>query len=164
MPNLLERIKNNTTIAAASYLSDSNFVSTDMVPTDVPAVNIALSGSVDGGLTSGITTIAGPSKHFKTAFGLLLMKAYLDSKPNSIALFYDSEFGTPQKYFETFNIDTNRVLHTPVTDIEELKIDLVNQLKEISSDDDVFIFVDSIGNLFHTKKSMMLKRGKPSQI
>lgn len=160
MPNLLERIKNNTTIAAASYLSDSNFVSTDMIPTDVPAVNIALSGSVDGGLTSGITTIAGPSKHFKTAFGLLLMKAYLDNKPNSIALFYDSEFGTPQKYFETFNIDTNRVLHTPVTDIEELKIDLVNQLKEISADDDVFIFVDSIGNLASYKEVNDAEEGK----
>ena len=31
-------------------------------------VNVALSGSLDGGLASGLTVLAGPSKHFKTSF------------------------------------------------------------------------------------------------
>ena len=45
-----------------------------------------------------------------------------------LLLFYDSEFGSPQSYFEAFGIDTNRVLHTPITDVEQLKFDLVGQL------------------------------------
>jgi hypothetical protein len=50
-------------------------------------------------------------------------------------LFYDSEFGTPKKYFETFNIDMGRVLHTPITDVEQLKFDIMQQLQELGKDD-----------------------------
>jgi len=35
-------------------------------------VNVALSGDPDGGLSSGLTVLAGPSKHFKTSFALLM--------------------------------------------------------------------------------------------
>jgi hypothetical protein len=96
--------------------------------------------------------IAGPSKHFKTAFGLIMMKAYLDKYPEGVALFYDSEFGTPQNYFDVFDIDTSRVVHIPVTDLEELKFDIVSQLKEIETEDKLFIMVDSVGNLASKKE------------
>lgn len=152
MSKLMDKLRTNTTIKSAQLLKDSEFMNQKMIATDIPAVNIALSGSIDGGLTSGLTTIAGPSKHFKTAFGLLMMKSYLDSNPTAIALFYDSEFGTPQKYFETFDIDMTRVLHSPIMDIEQLKIDVVNQLNQLDKEDEVFIFVDSVGNLASYKE------------
>ena len=96
--------------------------------------------------------IAGPSKHFKTAFGLIMMKAFMDKNPEGVVLFYDSEFGTPQGYFDVFDIDTTRIIHVPVTDLEELKFDMVAQLKEIETDDKVFIMVDSVGNLASKKE------------
>ena len=96
--------------------------------------------------------IAGPSKHFKTAFGLIMMKAFMDKNPEGVVLFYDSEFGTPQGYFDVFDIDTTRIVHVPVTDLEELKFDMVAQLKEIETDDKVFIMVDSVGNLASKKE------------
>lgn len=123
-----------------------------MVPTDVPMVNVALSGSIDGGITPGITVLAGPSKHFKTSFALLMAGAYLQAKPESVVLFYDSEFGSPQTYFEQFGIDPERVLHTPITNIEELKFDIVAQLEELDRSDDVIIVIDSIGNLASKKE------------
>lgn len=123
-----------------------------MVPTDVPMVNVALSGSIDGGITPGITVLAGPSKHFKTSFALLMAGAYLQAKPESVVLFYDSEFGSPQAYFEQFGIDPERVLHTPITNIEELKFDLVAQLEELDRNDDVIVVIDSIGNLASKKE------------
>ena len=43
-----------------------------MIPTDIPMLNVALSGDIDGGLTPGLTMLAGPSKHFKTSFALVL--------------------------------------------------------------------------------------------
>ena len=123
-----------------------------MVPTDVPMVNVALSGSIDGGITPGITVLAGPSKHFKTSFALLMAMANLQAKPESVVLFYDSEFGSPQTYFEQFGIDPERVLHTPITNIEELKFDLVAQLEELDRNDDVIVVIDSIGNLASKKE------------
>ena len=151
--SLLEKIKKNSTIKDSAILSKSKFFTEkDMVPTDVPMINVALSGKLDGGIIPGLTMWAGPSKHFKTAFSLLMAKAYMDKYPESILLFYDSEFGTPIKYFETFQIDMNRVLHTPLTDIEQLKFDIMQQLKEINRGDKLFIILDSIGNLASKKE------------
>jgi RecA/RadA recombinase len=95
---------------------------------------------------------AGPSKHFKTAFSLLMAKSYLDKYPDAALLFYDSEFGTPQSYFDTFGIDTERVLHTPLTDIEQLKFDIMQQLTNLERDDKLIIIIDSIGNLASKKE------------
>jgi len=123
-----------------------------MTPTAVPMVNVALSGSVDGGVTPGLTVLAGPSKHFKTSFALLMAGAYLDRHPDAVMLFYDSEFGSPQSYFEQFGIDTSRILHTPIANVEELKFDLIAQLEAIERSDNVIVVIDSIGNLASKKE------------
>jgi RecA/RadA recombinase len=123
-----------------------------MVPTNVPMINVALSGSIDGGLSSGLTVLAGPSKHFKTSFALLMAASYLKKYDDAVMLFYDSEFGSPQSYFEQFDIDVSRVLHTPVANVEELKFDLVSQLEELDRGDNVIIVIDSIGNLASKKE------------
>ena len=115
-------------------------------------INVALSGKIDGGLASGLTVLAGPSKHFKTSFALLMAAAYLKKHDDAVLMFYDSEFGSPQSYFESFGIDTSRVLHTPVTNIEELKFDIVHQLNEIDRKDKVIIVIDSVGNIASKKE------------
>jgi RecA/RadA recombinase len=151
--SLLEKLKKGSTIKETSILAKSQFFNEkDMISTEVPMINVALSGSLDGGLTPGLTMFAGPSKHFKTAFALLMASAYLKKYDDAVVLFYDSEFGTPQKYFETFGIDTDKVLHTPITDVEELKHDIMNQLQNIAKGDKVIIILDSIGNLASKKE------------
>lgn len=151
--SLLEKLKKNSTIKETEILNESKFFSKkDMIQTAVPAINIALSGSMDGGLTPGLTVFAGPSKHFKTAFSLLLAKAYQDKYDDAIILFYDSEFGSPQSYFDNFGIDTSKVLHTPITDIEQLKFDIMSQINNIERGDRVMIVVDSVGNLASKKE------------
>lgn len=149
----MDKLKKNSKIKETATLSTSKFFTEkDMVPTDVPMVNVALSGSVNGGVTPGLTVLAGPSKHFKTSFALLMAGAYLNAKPDAVMLFYDSEFGSPQSYFEQFGIDTSRVLHTPIANVEELKFDMINQLEELDREDDVIIVIDSIGNLASKKE------------
>ncbi len=151
--SLLDKIKKNSTIKDSAILSKSKFFTEkDMVPTEVPMMNVALSGRLDGGLIPGLTMFAGPSKHFKTAFSLLMAKSYMDKYPEAVLLFYDSEFGTPIKYFETFEIDMDRVLHTPLTDIEQLKFDIMQQLSEVNRGDKLIIVLDSIGNLASKKE------------
>tara|TARA_R110000772_G_scaffold20140_9_gene55972 strand:- start:165 stop:1202 length:1038 start_codon:yes stop_codon:yes gene_type:complete len=151
--SLLQKLKQASRISATDILSDSKFFSEkDQTTTSVPMINVALSGSINGGLSSGLTVLAGPSKHFKTSFALLMASSYMDKHDDAVLLFYDSEFGSPQSYFESFGIDTSRVLHTPVTNIEELKFDLMHQLDEISRNDKVIIIVDSVGNIASKKE------------
>ena len=151
--SIMDKLKKNSKVKDTAILSDSAlFAEKDVIVTDVPMVNVALSGDIDGGLTSGLTVLAGPSKHFKTSFALLMGAAYLKQYEDAVMLFYDSEFGSPQSYFETFGIDTTRVLHTPITDVEQLKFDLVGQLENIERGDKVVIVIDSIGNLASKKE------------
>ena len=150
---IMDKLKKNSKVKTTEVLQDSVFFQEqDVVVTEVPMVNVALSGDIDGGLTSGLTVLAGPSKHFKTSFALMMAGSYLKEHEDAVLLFYDSEFGSPQSYFESFGIDTSRVLHTPITDVEQLKFDLVNQLEELERDDNVIIVIDSIGNLASKKE------------
>tara|TARA_B000000477_G_scaffold124379_1_gene131818 strand:+ start:1135 stop:2187 length:1053 start_codon:yes stop_codon:yes gene_type:complete len=150
---IMDKLAKNSRIKESSQLDKSKlFSNKDMVTTPVPMINVALSGDPSGGLTSGLTVLAGPSKHFKTSFGLLMAAAYLDKYEDAVLLFYDSEFGSPQQYFKSFGIDTSRVLHSPITNVEELKFDLISQLENIERTDKVIIMIDSVGNLASKKE------------
>ena len=159
--SLKEKLIKNSTIEYTSTLTDSKiYTKKDMIPTPVPMINVALSGTIDGGITPGLTMLAGPSKHFKTGFALLLASSFLKKYPDGVILFYDSEFGTPQSYFQTFNIPFDSVVHTPITDVEELKFDIMKQLKDLSRGEHVMIVVDSIGNLASKKEVEDALEGK----
>jgi len=151
--SIMDKLKKNSKVKTTEILSDSKFFNEkDMVPTDVPMMNVALSGSIDGGIAPGLTVLAGPSKHFKTSFALIMASAYLKKYKDAVMLFYDSEFGSPQAYFEQFDIDTSRVLHTPITNVEELKFDLIGQLEGLDRNDKVVVVIDSVGNLASKKE------------
>jgi RecA/RadA recombinase len=153
MVSVLEKLMQNSTIKLTSIITESKvFGKKEMAPTPVPMINVALSGHIDGGLVPGMLMLAGPSKHFKSAFALLMAAAYQKKYNDAVILFYDSEFGTPQAYFESFGIDMDRVIHTPVTDVEELKFDITNQLKNVEKGDHICIVIDSIGNLASKKE------------
>ena len=151
--SIMDKLKKNSKSDFTSILADSKFFNDkDMVPTDVPMINVALSGSMDGGLAPGLTVLAGPSKHFKTSFALIMAAAFLKKYEDAVLLFYDSEFGSPSSYFENYGIDTKRVLHTPITNVEELKFDIVGQLEGLDRNDRVVIIIDSVGNLASKKE------------
>lgn len=159
---LLGKLRANTTLDYTSILAESKiFTDRDMIPTHIPMLNVALSGSLAGGFTPGLTALAGPSKHFKSGFALAFIKAYFNKYPDAIGLFYDSEFGTPQAYWKNFKIDTDRIVHAPITDIEQFKHDIMTQLGGISRDERVIIVVDSIGNLASRKETEDALEGKP---
>lgn len=125
-----------------------------------PILNIAMSGELSGGIGSGVTVLAGPSKHFKSNTGLLMVAAYMNKHKDATCLFYDSEFGAPPSYWSNFGIDIDRVLHVSIEDIEDLKFDLPQKLEEITKKDKVIIFVDSIGNLASKKEGQDALDGK----
>lgn len=152
--SLLAKLAKSTTIKESAVLSESKFFNEgDVISTEVPIINLAFSGSIHGGFRSGLIQFAGPSKHFKTNTALFCVKAYLDKYKDAVCLFYDSEFGTTDAYLSSMGIDTNRLLHTPITDVEQLKFDIVKQLDNLERGDKVIILIDSIGNLASKKET-----------
>lgn len=150
---LRQRVMAASTIQETKVLTDSLiFQEADMSPTPVLELNVALSGRCDGGLLPGTLQIAGPSKHFKTLFGLLLAKSFLTKNPEGVILFYDSEFGTRKNYFDIFDIDHSAVIHSPVPTIEELTHDILTQLNALKKGEPLMVFIDSLGNLASSKE------------
>jgi len=153
MSDLMKRLKKASTNEMTSSLTKSVlFNNKDVIRTRIPILNVALSGELNGGLTAGLTFLAGPSKHFKSNMALCLVSAYMKKYPDAICLFYDSEFGTTPAYFRSMGVDPERILHTPIKNIENLKFDIVNQLEAINREDKVIIFIDSIGNTASKKE------------
>lgn len=151
--SLLDKMLKAGSVKGSSVLAKSTFFNEkDPIQTELPIVNIAFSGSLKGGLIPGLTVIAGESKSFKTLLSLYCMKAYLKKYDDGIAMLYDSEYGITPEYLEGIGIDTNRVLHIPIEDVEQLKFDLTKRLNEIDKGDRVFVMIDSIGNLASRKE------------
>ena len=160
--SLLAKLKKNSTVKMSAAMADSKFFNEkEAVTTDLPILNLALSGSIHGGLNSGLTIVAAPSKHFKSNISLFMVAAYMKKFPESVCLFYDSEFGSPPDYLNSFDIDLDRVLHTPVATVEDLRSDLTVQLDGLErGKDKVIIFIDSIGNLASRKETQDALDGK----
>jgi len=151
--SLLDKLKKTSTVKSSEVLSQSKlFNKKDMATTPVPILNVALSGSIDGGLTSGLTIVAGPSKHFKSNLSLLMASAYMEKYKDAVCLLYDTEFGITPEYLKAMNVDPARCLHTPVEHVEQLKFDITKQLENIERGDKVVIVIDSVGNLASKKE------------
>ena len=160
--SLMKRLKKNSTIEGVSALSESKFFNRETVPTDIPLLNVALSGDINGGLSSGITMICGESKSFKSGFLVQMVLAHQKKYgKKSICLYYDSEF-SPVEYYEKQGVKLDQMLHIPVTTVEELKNDIASQLKEISIEEPehVIILIDSIGGLASNKEAEDSAEGK----
>lgn len=125
---LLKKLIKNSNSQSASILSESDvFNNITKTRTRVPILNLALSGAFDGGLTSGLTLLAGPSKHFKSNLGLVTVAAYLKANEDAVCLFYDSEKGVTKSYLKSMGVDPDRVVYTRITTVEQLRNDVVSQ-------------------------------------
>ena len=153
MTDLIDRILKNSTLKATTLDKTGIYKEPEYVTTSVPVINLALSGKIEGGLTSGITTIAGTSRSFKSTLAIIMAKAYLDKYKDAVIFFYDSEVGITSDYFRSVGIDPNRVVYTPIKNIEEFKFDIMHQLSEVlKRGDRVFLLIDSVGNLASKKE------------
>jgi RecA/RadA recombinase len=151
--SITEKLLKNSTIKSTTTLDKSAvFNLSEPTTTPIPILNLALSGKLTGGLYSGLTQFAGPSKHFKSNLALICVAAYLKKYPEGACIFYDSEGGSKESYFKSFGIDSSRVVHTAIKNVEQLKFDVMAQVTEISKGDKIIIVIDSIGNLASKKE------------
>lgn len=137
-------------------LTDSGFINKEILAClPVPGLNLAHSGRLSGpgaGISYGSHQIVGESKTFKTLFGIIQVGAYLDAYPDAICIFVDSEFGANEKYWQACGIDLGRVIHLPVSSVEEMMNVVIPMLDETSADDHVIFFCDSFGQLGSKKE------------
>lgn len=162
---ILKRLKKTSSVEESSIFANSDiYTLKESVSTPIPIINLALSGKFfDGGITRGLTVIAGVSRSFKTNLGLVCLKAYMDAHEDAVGFLYDSEFSFTPDYLNSFGIDQSRVFITPIVDIDKLKNDIINQVDSFGKDDKIFILIDSIGNLASLKEVGDAQEGKSTQ-
>jgi RecA/RadA recombinase len=152
--SLLEKLsKTGSRAGGSAVLSESSFFNQkDLIPTGIPIINMAFSGELFGGFTTGLTILAGESKTFKSCLTLYALKAFQDKYKDGVCLFYDCEYGITPQYLKSFGIDATRILHIPIEHVEHLKFDMAKKLENITRKDNIFIMVDSLGNLASKKE------------
>lgn len=149
MSKLMDKLRKNT-VLDADVLSNSKYFDRKIsYKTEIPLLNLALSGAFDGGIPPGITMIAAPPKHFKTCFMLEGISAFqkenIKRNKEHVTIFYDCEGGATPAYFEQAGIDITKVDHRPFYSVEELRVDITKLVHDIEKGDEVLICIDSIG-------------------
>ena len=120
--------------------------------------NALVSGSIYGGFSRNkITAIAGESSTGKTFFSLAVVRNFLDSDPNAIVVYYDTESAITKSLLSDRDIDTNRVVVMNVVTIEEFRTKALQcvdkYMKEDKDDRPPMMFVlDSLGMLSTEKE------------
>lgn len=147
-PLLKKLMKNTKSIKGAGILDNKRGeIGMPLFKTDVPVLNLALSGSFHGGMDDGATMLVGDSRTFKTCYCLKLAQGYMETYDDAVMIFLDSEGGATIEYFDQYNIDTTRVIHVPIATVEELTQKTKRYLEDLELGDHVFFFIDSLGML-----------------
>ncbi|EHT1484491.1 hypothetical protein KXE51_003471 [Salmonella enterica] len=148
----------------AEVLSKTTLLDKQVIAsTGIPLLNIAWTGRPDGGIHSGSKQLVGDSRTFKTMFGLVDVKAYLDKHEDAICVFGDSEFGANQKYWDAIGIDMNRVVHVPIVSVENMQIVFMQMLNDAQRGEHIIFFIDSISQLPSTKEVNDAIKGEDKQ-
>jgi len=120
--------------------------------------NALVSGSLYGGFSANkITAIAGESSTGKTFFSLAVVRNFLDTNPDAIVLYFDTESAITRSLLESRNIDTNRVVVLNVVTIEEFRtkaLQSVDKYLKVPEDErpPMMFVLDSLGMLSTTKE------------
>ncbi len=120
--------------------------------------NALISGSCHGGISANkITAIAGESSTGKTFFSLAVVRSFLDSNPDAIVVYYDTESAITRSLLDERNIDTGRVVVMNVVTIEEFRtkaLQCVDKYLKVSEDErpPMMFVLDSLGMLSTEKE------------
>ena len=120
--------------------------------------NAVTSGSIFGGVSGNkITAIAGETSVGKTFFALAVVKNFLDSNPDAMCLYFDTESAVSRKLLEERGVDTYRTVVINVVTVEEFRNKALKAvelyMKKPESERSPCLFVlDSLGMLSTTKE------------
>ena len=120
--------------------------------------NGLVSGSIFGGVSGNkITAIAGESSTGKTFFSLAVVKNFLDSNPDGMCVYFDTEAAVNKSLLSSRGVDLNRTVVMNVVTVEEFRSKALKTvdryLKDPVEDRKPLMFVlDSLGMLSTEKE------------
>jgi len=159
--SLLKATGNNDATVAADMDDTTAFIDTGSY-----TLNALLSGSIHGGLPNNrITCLAGEQATGKTFFALGICKNFLDSNPDAMVLYFDTENAITSDMLDGRGIDTDRLAIVPVLTIEEFKtqaLKIVNSYleEEEAKRKPILMVLDSLGMLSTEKEMNDTAEGK----
>ena len=151
--DLIKDVGSEYASLAQDIEEDESFVSTGSY-----IFNALVSGSINGGISGNkITAIAGESSTGKTFFALAVVKHFLDTHPDAICVYYDTESAITKNLLSERSIDTSRVVVMNVVTIEEFRtkaLQCVDKYQKLPDGEKVpMMFVlDSLGMLSTEKE------------
>ena len=120
--------------------------------------NALVSGNLYGGFSGNkITAIAGESSTGKTFFSLAVVRNFLETNPDGICLYFDTESAITRSLLESRGIDTSRVVVLNVVTIEEFRtkaLQCVDKYLKVEKDErqPMMFVLDSLGMLSTEKE------------
>ena len=120
--------------------------------------NALISGSIYGGISANkITAIAGESSTGKTFFSLAVVRNFLDSNPDGIVIYFDTESAITRTLLDSRGVDTKRVVVMNVVTIEEFRTKALQSVdKYLKCPEDerppMMFVLDSLGMLSTEKE------------
>lgn len=133
------------------------------------AFNALLSGSIHGGIPDNkIIALAGEQATGKTYFALNVVREFLNSDPNAMVMYFDTEQAITSDLLRDRGIDTDRVAVLPVATVEEFRHQCVLSVdKYLEGDKDsrprMMIVLDSLGMLSTEKEMNDTAEGKTTR-
>ena len=129
--------------------------------------NALCSGSIYGGVPGNkITAIAGESSTGKTFFCLGIVQHFLESNPEAVVIYFESESAISKQMIEDRGIDSNRMMIVPVTTVQEFRLQSIKILDKYMGMDDkkpMMFVLDSLGMLSTSKEVEDSEAGKETR-
>jgi RecA/RadA recombinase len=151
----------------ANVVSDGVYCDTaGYVDTGSYALNALLSGSIYGGIPNNkVTCFAGEEATGKTFYVLGIVKHFLETHPDAVVFFFESEGSVTSEIFKKRNIDADRVLVIGVRTVEEFRSQCLKLIDECLEEPEesrtpVLFILDSLGNLSTQKEISDVTSGK----
>ena len=151
--DLIKEIGDDFTKVAADITEDETYIDSGSY-----IFNALVSGSVHGGVSGNkITAIAGESSTGKTFFSLAVVQNFLNSHPDGICLYFDTESAVTRSLLESRGVDVNRTVVVNVVTIEQFRqkalqaVDKYMKLPEDKRQPMMFV-LDSLGMLSTEKE------------
>lgn len=134
------------------------------------ALNRIISGSIHGGLASGIVSVWGAENSVgKTLHAFLIAKNAIDKNGYQSIIYVDSEGGANRGMLESVGIDMNLVQYVPVETVEDCAVKLITIYKTIATyqetdpDFRALVILDSLGGLVTNKVYTDADKDKQTQ-
>jgi len=129
--------------------------------------NGLVSGSIFGGIPGNkITALAGESSTGKTYFCLGIVQHFLESRPDSGVIYFESESALSKQLIEDRGIDSSRMMIVPITTVQEFRTQSIRILDKYLQQKErkpLLFVLDSLGMLSTTKEVEDAEAGKETR-